>query len=270
MRKSIELLARCLFAGAVLQGLSGCAAIAPSAVASGPVELTLADVVARNTRARGGAAALDRVHAIAVDVEIVEGGQTLNGHYAANDKGLVRIDIYADGKLVHGEGIDSDGVWIMGKSGPQPSVATGAANALLHGAENHLFGWHRFAERGHKLALMPPETIDGVTFQVVEVRFSTGHTSYFYVDPSTWLVARRRDERAYHPDVSMNKKRVESRSLHYRSVAGIVAAHRNEDYDLATGQLLAVNNVLRRQINPPLAANYFDRNRKAPPTWQNG
>jgi hypothetical protein len=232
-----------------------------------PAALTLQDVIARNTQARGGADALDKMKAIAVDVEIDEDGQKLNGRYVATTAGLVRIDIYADGKLVHGEGIDREGVWIMGKNGPQPSVATGATNALLHGAENHLVGWHRFAERGHKMALMPPETIDGVTYQVVEIRYSTGHTSYLYVDPVSWLAVKRRDERAYHPDVSMDKKRVESRSMDFQAVDGIVAAHRNEDYDLTTGKLLSVNRVLKRSINPQLPADYFDRNRKAPPTW---
>lgn len=230
-------------------------------------QATLDEVVRRNTLARGGAAALDRVRSIAVDVEIVEGGQTLNGHYAATTGGLVRIDVYAGGKLVGAEGVDANGVWILGKDGPRPSVAEGAANALKHGADNHLFGWHRFPELGHKLALMPPATIDGVTYPVVEVRYSTGHVSYFYVDPVSWQAVRRRDERAYHPDVSQKKQRIESRSLDFQPVDGVIAAHRNEDYDIDSGKLLSVNRVLERTINPQLAADHFDRDRRSAPTW---
>ena len=267
MRNLIRLIRQCALAVAVIQGLAGCAATTPAAPgARASAETGLADIIARNTQARGGAAALDKVHSIAVDVEIHEGGMVLNGRYAATDKGLVRIDVYAAGKLVASEGIDSNGVWILGKDGPEPSVATGAANALLHGAENHLFGWHRFAERGHKLELMPPATIDGTTYQVVEVKYSTGHASYFYVDPVSWQAVRRRDERAYHPDVSMDKKRVESRSLDFQMVDGIIAAHRHEDYDLATGKLLAFDRVLSRRNNPTLAADHFDRERRAPAT----
>lgn len=250
---------------AALIAVGAAAACAPLRIA--PAALTLDEVIRRNTKARGGAAALDAMHAIAVDVEIDEGGQKVNGHYAATVAGLVRIDVYADGKLAGSEGVDTQGVWILGRNGPQASVATGASNALTHGAENHLFGWHRFAERGHKLALMPPEVIDGITYPVVEVRYATGHISYFFVDPVSWQAVRRRDERAYHPDVSMTKKAVESRFSDFVKIGGIVASHRNEDVDLATGKTLSTNRVLARRINPRLPADYFDRNRRAPPTW---
>lgn len=235
---------------------------APPLRAAGP--LSLAALVARNTEARGGAAALDRQQSLLFDVAINEGGQLLNGRYAANTAGLVRIDIYVKGKFAGAEGIDTQGVWTWGKSGPEPSVATGAANALLHGAEDKLYGWHRFAERGHKLALADPQTIDGVTYPVVEIRYTTGHVSYYYVDPATGLAVRRRDERAFHPDVDQTKQRIESRFSDFQSVAGVVAPHRDADYDLASGKLLATHPVLRREVNPALPADYFDRHRTAP------
>jgi hypothetical protein len=228
---------------------------------------TLAEIIQRNTHARGGAAALDRMHAVAVDVEISEGGQMLNGRYAANSAGRVRIDVYAGGKFVGAEGVDSTGVWNWGRNGPEPSVATGAANALTNGAENRLFGWNRFASRGHRLALMPAETIEGVVYPVVEVRYSTGHVSYFYVDPVSWQAVRRRDERAYHPDNDQTKQRVESRFSNFRSVDGVVDSHLATDFDLTTGKLLSTNRTLSRQINPALPADYFDRNRRARATW---
>ena len=235
--------------------LIGAAAASVPLAAAAP--LTLAEIVRRNTRARGGAAALDRMNAIGVDVEIVEGGQTLSGRYAANDAGLVRIDVYASGKHVGSEGVDPTGVWILGKDGPQPSVAVGAGNALTNGAENHLFGWNRFEKRGHKLALMPSETIDGAEYPIVEVRYATGHISYFYVDPKSFQAVRRRDERAYHPDVSEVKQRVETRLSGFVAVDGIVAAHRNADYDIDSGKLLSTNRILARRINPPARGRLF-------------
>lgn len=259
-------LGACAFACLAVPALGGCAA---QAAVQGvePAAATIEQVIARNTEARGGAAALDRVRSVLIEVEIIEGALTLNGRYAANDKGMVRIDVYAAGKLVASEGVDTSGVWILGKDGPQPSVATGAANALTNGAQTHLFGWHRFADLGHKLSLATPETIDGVTYPVVKVVLATGAPSYNYVDPATWLVVRRRDERAYHPDVDLTKKRVETRFSDFVSVEGVVAPHRNVDLNLADESVLSTNRVLSRQINPQLPADHFDRNRRAPATW---
>lgn len=138
---------------------------------------TLEQIVDRHTGARGGAAALDRVKSLALDLEITEKGQAIGAHYMASVVPLVRIDIVVDGQRVYSEGVDSKGVWLWpgGEPAARDSVAEGAANALLHGAESNLVGLHRFTERGHKLALMPPEAIDGIVYQVIEVTYSTGH-----------------------------------------------------------------------------------------------
>jgi len=249
------------------RAMLGAALAAAAAPLFAAKHLTLAEVVRRNTRARGGAAALDRVRSLLMESEFHEGGMTLDGRYAANTAGLVRVDIYVSGKFAGAEGIDSKGVWTWGKNGPEPSVATGAANALTHGAEDKLFGWNRFPQRGHKLSLLAPETIGGVTYQVVQVRYSSGHVSKFYVDPRTWLAVRRRDERAFHPDNDQTRQRIETVYSDFREVGGVVLPHNDTDYDLDTGKALASHPVLRRQMNPDLPADYFDRNRKAPATW---
>jgi hypothetical protein len=248
------------------------AACAPAPVVQGaaqvaPSRLTLQQVIDRNTEARGGAAALDAMRTLQIDAEIKEGGQTLNGHWTADGK-HVRVDIYADGKSVFSEGVDDQGGWMWtgGDAPPKPSVEEGR-QALLVGGENHLFGWHRFSERGHKLALMPSATIDGVTYHVVESRYATGQVSYHYVNSVTWQAERRRDERAYHPDVDPTNQKVESRFYDFVAVDGVVASHASEDFDLASDKSLASSRVLKRIINPQLPADHFDRNRRAPPTW---
>jgi len=238
------------------------ATLLPKRLPAQPPSSGLEALIARNTEARGGAAALDRVHACLIELDINERGQTIRGRYAAHEDGLVRIDIFVGGNLVYREGVDRAGVWQWpgDAAAPSPSNADGAANALLHGAENHLFGLHRFRERGHQLRLMPSERIDSIEYPVIEIVYSTGHKSYFYVDPATWLFARRRDERAYHPDVDTTRQRVETRYLDYQAVDGVVAAHRNLDIDLDTGAVLSTNQVTRRTLNPVLLpTNLFDR-----------
>ena len=253
---------RAILAGLGAGIVSACATLPRPAAA-----LTLADIVARNTQARGGAAALDRMHSLLMESEWLEDGAKLSLRYAADRSGLVKVEAYLDGKYVGSEGVDKDGVWIMTKQGPKASVATGAANALTHGAEDKLFGWHRFAERGHSLSLKAPETINGVTYQIVEVRYSSGHVSYFYVDPATWLAVRRRDERAYHPDADESKRKIETVYSDFRTVGGVVQAHNDTDVDLVTGKVMGSHPVLRREVNPNLPADFFDRNRRAPATW---
>jgi len=252
-------------AALLLLGSGAASACVAGRIGARPI--SLAEIVRRNTLARGGAAALDRIRSLTSAVAIEEGAQKLNGMYAATAARLVRVDIYAGGKSVFSEGIDDRGAWNWSPGQPpKPSVESGRA-ALLNGAENHLFGWHRFAERGHKLALMPPADVDGVAHQVVEVRYTTGQVSYFYLDPATWLIVRRRDERAYHPDIDPTKQKVETRFSDFRKVDGTVFSHHDGDFDLATGKLIASFRASDRRINPPLAANHFDRDRRAPPAW---
>ena len=226
-------------------------------------------IVARHVAARGGAAALDRVRSCLMEFDIEERGQAIQGRYAADAAGLVRIDIYAGGSLVYREGVDRQGVWLwpQGSEAPQPSTATGAANALLHGAENHLFGLHRFPERGHRLRLMPAERIEGVDYPVIEVAYRTGHISYFYVDPQSWMLVRRRDRRAYHPDADTTQQRIETLFSDFRAVDGVIASHRDFDRVVGSDQVLSSHRVTRRLLNPSLPAGVFERTWQPPPTY---
>jgi hypothetical protein len=246
-------------------GLAAGAALTPGLLRAQP-RLSLGDLVDRHVAARGGAAALDRVRACLIELDITERGQTLQGRYAADVSGLVRIDIHVGGTLVYREGVDREGVWLWpgDAAAPRASVASGAANALLHGAENHLFGLHRFAGRGHRLRLMPDERVDGVPHPVVEIVYRTGHTSYFYLDPASWLFARRRDVRAYHPDNDTTAQRVETRFSDYQTIEGVRASHRDTDIDLATGAVLATHRITRRTLNPALPEGLFERSYRPP------
>lgn len=225
----------------------------------------LDEILARHTRARGGAAALDRVRSCLIEVDITERGQTIRGRYAAVGgaspaEDRVRIDIFAGRRRVYAEGIDEAGVWLRsGDAPPQASVATGAANALLHGAEFNLFGVHRFAGRGHRVRRLPDEPIDGLRHPVIEVVYTTGHATCFFFDPASAMLVRRRDRRAYHPDASTAQQRVETIFSDFQSVEGVAAAHSNLDRDLLTGNVLATNQVVSRALNPALPDDYFAR-----------
>ena len=223
--------------------------------------LGLQDIIERHVEARGGAAALDAVRTCAIDLQITEGGQNIPLRYYASIDRLARVDVMIEGQRAYSEGVDSQGVWLWPADAPAatPSVAEGAANALLHGVEMNLVGLHRFEERGSRLTLQAPETIDGVDFQVIECVYPTTHVTNFYIDPASWHIARRRDRRAYHPDADTTQQNVETRFSDFQAVDGVIAAHVNEDYDLDSGALISTARVLTRRLNPDLPEGLFER-----------
>jgi hypothetical protein len=232
-----------------------------AACAQQAAALTLDDVIAHNTEARGGAEALDRVRTCWFDIEISENGQTFPIRYYASLDRLTRVDVVIDGQRAYSEGVDGDGVWLWEGGAPaaQPSVAEGSANALLHGVESNLVGLHRFRERGAQLELAPQEVLEGVNYHVIACTYSTGHLTYFYVDPNSWLITRKRDQRAYHPDVDATEQHVESRFSDFQTVDGVVAPHLNEDFNIDTGAQLSTARVLARRLNPDLPEGLFRR-----------
>jgi hypothetical protein len=230
-------------------------------LACAPRTLGLQDVIDRNVEARGGAAALDAVRSCAIELEINEGGQTIPLRYYASIDRLARVDVMVGGQRAYSEGVDSQGVWLWPGDAPAatPSVAEGAANALLHGVEMNLVGLHHFQERGSQLTLQAPETIDGVEYQVIECIYPTTHVTNFYLDPASWQIARRRDRRAYHPDADTTQQNIETRFSDFQAVDGVTAAHLNEDYDLDSRALISSARVLTRRLNPDLPEGLFER-----------
>lgn len=223
--------------------------------------LGLQEIINRHVEARGGAAALDAVRTCAMELEINENGQTIPLRYYASVDRLARVDVIIDGQRAYGEGMDANGVWLWEGDAPAAaaSVAEGAANALLHGVEMNLVGLHRFQERGSRLTLQAPETIDGVVYHVIECVFPTTHVTNLNIDPSSWQITRRRDRRAYHPDADTAQQNVETRNSDFQTVDGVVAAHLNEDYDIDSGAKISSACVLTRRVNPDLPERLFDR-----------
>jgi hypothetical protein len=217
--------------------LIGAAALAASPGAARAEELTLEQVVARHVAARGGAPALDRIRTMEAVVRVTEPSFTVLGRYLATTEGRVRVDVYSDGARAFSEGVDDQGVWgwAGGKPAPEPSSEKGR-QALLHGIEYNLVGLHRYPDRGQRLSLVGRETLGERELVALQANFADGFETRFYLDPDSWLIVRRRDRRAYHPDVDAREKRIESRFGDFRTVDGVVSPFLNEDHDLDSGQ----------------------------------
>lgn len=237
-------------------GWSG-AALAAMAFPKSP---DLAEIIRRHTLAVGGATALDRVHSKRVALTIEEKGSKLDADYRCIADPAWRIDIFVESKHVFCEGLDAQGPWLWPGGDPAAKDAVPDAKRTgLQGIEFHLYGLHRFAERGHTLTLDTPETIDGTAYHVVRVKMDEAYETFLFINPRTWLIDRRRDQRAPHPDIDTTRKFLETRYADYRASAGILTAFEERQIDLTTGALINSSTVHSVEFNFVPAPGTFDR-----------
>ncbi|MFL6595710.1 MAG: hypothetical protein ACJ8HQ_09745 [Chthoniobacterales bacterium] len=231
-----------------------------SLTAAARADLTLEEIVARNTEAMGGRAAIEAVQAVEVALHIKDPGFEVDGVYYAARPGRMRIDIMADGKRVYMERFDGEKGWDWNGKEEKEEGATPTA-ALRHGIElpGNLFGLHEVQTRGHQLELTGREKIDGVEFYVLRMTFADRDETRFLIDPATWRITRRRDVRALHPDVDPTKTTIESRKSDWRQVDGVWFAFASEDVDLKTGKVLESTRLKEIKLNPPIDASIFTK-----------
>ena len=238
----------------------GAAACASPALASGP---GLAAVLDRHTLARGGAKAIEAMRSVRVDLEIEEQGVTLKALYRATKERRMRIDVFLDGRRVFSEGLDAAGAWSWPGDADAPTTASDAGRmGLEHGVDFNLYGLHDFPALGHRLELDASETIDGVTYPVVKITMRDGFTTYRYIDPKSWMIARSRDVRALHPDGDPTKKLIENVFEDYRPVAGVMTSFRSHQADVAAGKVMQRTRLIGQDVNLPDAKLDLER------TWR--
>jgi hypothetical protein len=193
------------------------------------------------------------------EMDIEEGGSTVTGHYAATTSGLMRIDVYAQGTRVWSEGLDHDGAWNWPQDKPPSPEAPAAEAALRHSAQFNLFGLHRLSSLGAHLELVDYETIKGTRYYVIRTVLADGFETFFYVDPNSWMITRRRDVRALHPDADPHTKLLESEFADFRPVNGVQTSFRSTQSDVTAGKLLQTTLVRATAYNPVLNRKQFSR-----------
>ena len=232
------------------------------AAACAPRAITLDDVIARHTEARGGAAALDAVRTLRNEAEVVEPSFTVRGPYIASADGLMRVDISLGDECVCSEGIDRAGAWSWQQGGaPEPASPTGSS-ALRHGIEFNVFGLHRFAERGHTLTLEGVEEFNGTQCHVIKVVMNDGFETYRFIDANTWMMVGSRDVRAVHPDIDATEIVLGNEYSDFRAVDGVTSSFAWLQRNLTTGEVVQTGTVLSLAYNPALTDADFDRNRR--------
>jgi hypothetical protein len=232
----------------------------PLAACAARREVTRDDVIDRNTKAMGGAAAIEAIRAIEVELSIVEQGTELEAIYRADRQGRMRIDVSHQGRRVYTEAFDGRRAWQMGENGVvRPQTKAGEA-ALWHGTQfpGQLLGLHELERQGHRVELVGRERRDALDYHVLKLTLSDAFETFRLVNPSTWLIDWGRDFRALHPDVDPGRKWLETRWFDYRPAAGTLRAFRSEQVDAATGAVLQKTELKRVGINPELPPGLFE------------
>lgn len=224
-------------------------------------QFTLQDIIERNTNAMGGRAALEAVQSMEVDLHITDPGFEVDGIYRASRPGRMRIDVQTGGKHVFTEAFDGKNGWEWNGRGDAKPASPKAAEVLRHGVElpGKIFGLEELQRRGHQLDLVGREKVEGIDYYVLRLTLSDGYVTTLYVDPQTWLIARRRDVRPLHVDIDPTPTTIEQRNADFRAVGGVKFAFSMTEIDLKTGEELERTKVNAVKINPPIDPSIFEK-----------
>jgi outer membrane lipoprotein-sorting protein len=221
---------------------------------------TLADLVAYNTEARGGRAAIEAVQGLEIKLRISEPTYDADGLWRADRWGRMRVDVFMDGKRVWTEGYDGKFAWQLPGETEKAVLAGPGASALRHSAQlpTNLLGLHEMASHGHRLAYAGREEIDGVSYYAIVLTLNDGFTTRYYLDPESYLITRSRVNKALHPDVDPKPITIETVWSDFRQTGGVRMGFKATDTDLSTGKQIQTTTLCDVQSNPPLADALFE------------
>ena len=208
----------------------------------------------------GGRESIEAIQSIEVELHISDPGFEADGIYYAARPGRMRIDVSAGGKHVFTEAFDGEQGWEWNGKESKPASANATA-ALQHGVElpGKLFGLHEIKQRGHELELAGREQIEGINYYALALTLKDGYHTTLYVDPTSWLITRRRDFRPLHVDIDPTPTTIEQRSTDFRAVSGVQFAFASSETDLKTGKKLETAQIKSIKINPPVDPSFFQK-----------
>jgi hypothetical protein len=232
--------------------LAGCA--------DGPESMSLDELIARHTKARGGAEAIESVRAIEIELTIAEPSYQADGRYVATRDGRMRIDVAMDGQDVFAEGLDGRRSWSWSPDKVADSEGSEQGTAALrHGVEFpfKLYGLHEMRGRGHRLELLGRQRVDDTDYYKLQLTLDDGFQVQYFLNPNTWLIERERQLRALHVDIDPKPQWIEIVFSDYRPVGGVQFPYQQVERNLESGELLMTTTLTTIRINPVLDAARF-------------
>ncbi len=222
--------------------------------------MTLDRIIALHTRARGGRAAIESVHAIELTLLIVEPENSVRGVYAAVRDGLMRIDVFAEDERVFSEGLAPEGGWQLARGATVGSdLSSAGRGALQRGLTENLFGLHEHQSLGYTLALVGSRHEAGQDYWQISHRAPDGFTKQLFVDSRSYLIARDTETSALHPDMAAATTEQETRYEDFAWADGVLFARRSEKFDLDQNRLIQSVEVTTLRINGDIDSGQFRR-----------
>jgi hypothetical protein len=195
---------------------------------------------------------VESVRSMRVRLEVEEPDFAVEGVYAADRAGRVRVEIYLQRRRVFSEGLDERGGWSMDENGPPRDSTEDAVAALEHGRLFNLYGLQELPRLGHRIVLEGHRTSAGRQYDVLRLELSDGFRTWRWIDSVTGQITIQRDLRPLHPDVDPRPLWIENRYSDFRRVEGVVFPFASEQLELASGRWMQRTRVLSLEINPCL------------------
>lgn len=220
-------------------------------------EMTLEGLLEAHTEARGGMLAIERIKSIAIEPEITEPGFTINGKYIASRNGWVRIDIYSEGNRVFTEALGPDGGWQMRRDGNVTNLSPEGKAALERGLIGNLYGLHELKNLGYTLIFSGTILHNGVEYWDIETVTPTGFSEHHFLSKDTFLINRKIETSALHPDLNSKKKHQETIFSNYTKIENVIFSQKSEKHDLNSGETRQSVIIQSRTINVEIDETHF-------------
>jgi hypothetical protein len=253
---------------AISIALSGMLACAPATGARQAKHLdsalSLDALLACADRAAGGDSLRARADVTYV-LDIVEPAFHAVGRYRATRSGTARIDIFVDSVRVFSEGWEWGAGWDQrGGDAPRRTVIPPASgSALRHGIEQpgHLWTLADMTRNGHAIVIAGRDTIGGLPYAVLRVTLADGFNVWYWVNPTTCLIERNRNFRAFHPDLDSTRAWTETRFSDYRATRGVVKPWLSTTVEVPSGKVLGTTRVVSLTYDDSTAAGVIQRSK---------
>lgn len=214
---------------------------------------SLPEVLAMHEKALGAP-----LQSLELELQISKPGFRGNARYVASRDAGMRLDVFADGKRVFSEGLDSNGAWQLPADANAAVAIDGTNESVLRRAiVANLFGLHERPALGYQLCYDGHKTVDGTAYWQVSSTAPDGFRETFLINVKTGLIDRKLEARASDPLYATSERWFVTEFSSYRSIADRKMSFEIERRDAASGQPLVQILVTNARANSAIPADTF-------------